>query len=185
MSKTPSTQTNGFPRWLASSGISSILSSGEWITLVGLVWTESRMIAMDTKWKADGLGGWFKVRVTEELILYTGLSRRRQSEHLSSLQHKWHLIETRRCANRSGTEVRFNKLTIERLAVHCIVRLKGYEGGISNAPFTPDETYIWLRPDINGYGWHYTAEQMDGFKKGLDEDDRPNMDTMKRIMVGG
>jgi hypothetical protein len=143
------------------------------------------MIPMNTKWKANGLGEWFKVRVTQELILYTGLCRQQQAEHLRSLQNTWHLIETRRCADRSGTEVRFNKLTMDRLAAHCIVRLKGYEGGISNAPSTPQAIYIWLRPDLDGYDWCFSEDKLESLREGLEENERPNISVMRQIMLDG
>jgi hypothetical protein len=83
------------PRWLTESGISQSLNTGEWMTLIGIVWM------VDENDNQRHL-----VSASTQLLSFTGLSRQRQSEHLRRLDGKWGLIETKRDPSRHGTLLR-------------------------------------------------------------------------------
>jgi hypothetical protein len=146
-------------RWMTYCGVSGVLNKGEWWTLKSLMEIEARLITTNLEYRPKHIGGWFGVRVGQELVKHTGLSRTTQYAHLETLQHTWHLIESRMEEKRRRTEVRFVIDTIERLARYSLPLLRPYEGGLFGVTSLPEYIYYWIRPDLEDWNYGWTTEE--------------------------
>ena len=172
-------------RWFTYCGLGEVLDNGEWWTLKGLMEIEARLAGMESEeWAPQGIGDWFGVRASQELVKHTGLSRGKQGVHLSSLETKWNLIETRLEEKRRRTEVRFVDATLQRLALHCIPRLKPYEGGLRGVKVKdlPDFVYYWIRPDLEGWDSGWTMKKFARFLN-IGEDTQPSLVQIRKILL--
>jgi hypothetical protein len=179
-------KTSEVARWVDFCGISKVLTSGEWLTLQGLMKTEARLVGLcDQTWAEGVFGGWFRVRVGAELTLYTGLTERRQYEPLYSLQDKWHLIDVNMGSGRRPTLVNFVKSTLDSLGAYCIPRLKPYQGGIQGQKPLPYSVYLWIRSDLEGFGARVTGANVVKLLSGVGEGERPVTDHIRQILTSG
>jgi hypothetical protein len=179
-------RTSEVARWVDFCGLSRILNSGEWLTLQGLMKTEARVVGLEDERWAEGLfGGWFVVRVRSELTLYTGLTERRQTDPLLSLQDKWNLIDVSMGRGKRPTRVNFVKSTLDSLGAYCIPRLRPYQGGIRGQDPLPYCVYLWIRSDLEGFGARVTGVNVAKLTAGVGADETPSLERIREILTSG
>jgi hypothetical protein len=177
-------RTSEVARWMDFCGISRVLNSGEWLTLQGLMKTEARLVGLeDGHWAEGCFGGWFLVRIGQELTLYTGLTERRQREPLLSLQDKWNLIDVSVGSGKRPTRVNFVKSTLDSLGAYCIPRLRPYQGGIRGQDPLPYSVYLWIRSDLEGFGARVSGVNVAKLVADVGPDETPSPERIKQILI--